>query len=255
MRNSAPIAALAVSSAALGLCLTAGCSRSEPTVGTTYTVTGVKAYTVSCPGQTWIACQSVAGNACGSKGFEVVNQSEDGDLAHRALMVTCGESAKEIRSRLEAAVLRLCPATDKSSGNQFVVNGKPVKPEMAEVYGALIRADAAATAAKRELALRDGVDAIQSGKSGLAPTAATVCCSDYEVISRFSKPGMDPEFAKLSCETGLSEDTSDLPVPTCGTPGADPKSCNPPICKTDPTHAGCRVPASDLPEGTATPVR
>jgi hypothetical protein len=183
------------------LCL--ACTKGAPNVAETYTATGQKAYTLDCNGQTSIACQAIAGRQCGGHGYQVVGETGDNE-PHRALIFTCGLSPKEIRSNLESGIDRRCPKAEKDS-HFDLATAKPVTRELAEAYEALRSADEVATAAQREIALRDAVEAIQNGKSTQEYAVAAICCSMDDVAAKYSEPGTDKDFARLMCEGDLKK--------------------------------------------------
>jgi hypothetical protein len=193
------------------LCL--ACAKSAPKVAETYTAAGQKAYTLDCAGQSSIACQAAAGRLCAGNGYNVVDQTGDSE-PHRSMILTCGLSPKDIRSDIESGLDQRCPIRSPTHKSEpfDLTTAKPVT-QLDQVYDALRSADAEATAAQREIAIRDAVASIQNGTSTQDAAVIDICCSTYEIASRYRKPGMGKDAVRLTCEVELKN----------GTPTGDPQ--------------------------------
>jgi hypothetical protein len=62
--------------------VSAGCTSIKPT----YTQTGLAGYTINCPGGSREKCFAKAGEACGQRGYDIAQQSEEG---HFNIVIAC----------------------------------------------------------------------------------------------------------------------------------------------------------------------
>ena len=62
--------------------VSAGCTSIKPT----YTQTGLAGYTINCPSGSREKCYAKAGEACGERGYDIAQQSEEG---HFNIVIAC----------------------------------------------------------------------------------------------------------------------------------------------------------------------
>ena len=135
---------------------------------------------------------------CGAKGYNVINETGNGE-GQTALMFACGESVSDVRAHLQGVIAKRCPLPPIGKSPPEEVAAHPA--DVIRLYNALRQADAAATAAQREIAIRDAVQSMQERNITEDSAVTTICCGTYEVAAKFGDPATSRDFARLKCET------------------------------------------------------
>ena len=157
------------------------CAKPSPTVTSTYTVDGRKAYTIDCGKHGAIACQTEAGNICRDNGYQDINETADRAVNH-SLMIVCNQSTEEVSKELMTTMQRQCPSVATS------LTASNAKPDYIQFMA--------------------NVELVRRGDSHLRDAAAQLCCANQAFAARFASPtksgdSMDPQIqqqlAELNC--------------------------------------------------------